>query len=65
MPKMKSHSSSKKRFKVTATGKIKRAKAYRRHHAWAKSAKQVRSLRKGGYVHDSNSAKVALSLPYA
>ena len=31
MPKLKSHSSSKKRFKLTASGKIKRAKAFKRH----------------------------------
>ena len=65
MPKMKTHSSSKKRFKVTATGKIKRARAYRRHHAWAKSTKRIRSLKKGTYVHDSNTARIRLLLPYA
>lgn len=65
MPKMKTHSSSKKRFKKTATGQIKRAKAYRRHHAWAKSSKQVRSLRGVAYVHDSNKDKFAELLPYA
>lgn len=65
MPKMKSHSSSKKRFSKTATGKIKRAKAYRRHHAWAKSSKQVRQLRGVGYVHDSNAVRIGLLLPYA
>ncbi len=65
MPKMKTHSSSKKRFKFTATGKIKRAKAYRRHHAWAKNAKSVRSLRGGAIVHDSNEARIKLLMPYA
>ena len=65
MPKMKTHSSSKKRFKVTGTGKIKRAKAYRRHHAWAKNAKKVRQMRGGAFVHDSNSAKIKELMPYA
>ncbi len=64
MPKMKTHSSCKKRFKVTANGKIKRSKAFRRHHAWAKSAKQVRSLRKAGYVSHAN-RKIAILMPYA
>ena len=64
MSKMKTHSASKKRFKKTANGLIKRAKAYRRHHAWAKSSKQVRSLRGKAYVHDSNSANFAVLLPY-
>nr|HPH88222.1 50S ribosomal protein L35 [Chitinophagales bacterium] len=31
MPKMKTNSSAKKRFKVTGSGKIKRAHAYKRH----------------------------------
>jgi len=31
MPKIKTHSSSKKRFKLTGTGKVKRAKAYKSH----------------------------------
>ncbi|MBM3886847.1 50S ribosomal protein L35 [Candidatus Dependentiae bacterium] len=65
MPKMKTHSSCKKRFKMTASGKIKRAKAYRRHHAWAKDAKSVRSLRGVTYVHESNEARIKLLMPYA
>lgn len=59
MPKMKSHSGSKKRFKKTASGKIKRARAYRRHHAWAKDAKKVRSLRSAGYVDASQEKKIS------
>jgi large subunit ribosomal protein L35 len=59
MPKMKSHSGSKKRFKKTASGKIKRARAYRRHHAWAKDAKKNRSLRSAGYVDASQEKKIS------
>lgn len=64
MPKMRTHSASKKRFRKNSLGKIKRAKAYRRHHAWAKAAKQVRQLRKGIYFEGADSKKIALLLPY-
>ena len=61
---MKSHSGCKKRFKKTSTGKIKRAKAYRRHHAWAKTAKQTRELRGGAYFEAGNKKNIAKLLPY-
>jgi len=64
MPKVKSHSSCKKRFKKNGNGKIKRSKAFRRHHAWAKTHKQVRDLRQGGYVHESQEKKIASLIPY-
>jgi len=64
MPKMKTHSASKKRFKKTASGKIKRAKAYKRHHAWAKSTKQGRSLRQGAYLQECDRQNIAKLLPY-
>ena len=41
MPKMKTNSSAKKRFKVTGSGKIKRACAYKRHILTKKSTKQI------------------------
>ncbi len=64
MPKMKTHSASKKRFTKTATGLIKRTKAYRRHHAWAKTPKRVRGLRSESYVHSANAKRIAILLPY-
>lgn len=64
MPKMKTHSSSKKRFKKTKSGLIKRTQAFRRHHAWAKSSKRIRGLRSESYVHASNERNIALLLPY-
>lgn len=45
MPKMKTHSSTKNRFKVTGTGKVTRYKAYRNHLLSGKSARQKRVLR--------------------
>jgi large subunit ribosomal protein L35 len=59
MPKMKTHSTSKKRFKKLASGKIKRSGAYRRHHAWAKSAKQGLQHRGVKLVHVADQKNVA------
>lgn len=44
MPKMKTHSSLKDRFKITGTGKVKRYKAYRNHLLSHKSGRQKRNL---------------------
>lgn len=64
MPKMKSHSGARKRFKKLASGKIKRARAYRRHHAFAKTTKQKRQLRNAAYFHEADAPKIARLLPY-
>jgi len=45
MPKMKSHKASRKRFRVTATGKLKRQQAGKRHLNSAKTGKRKRHLR--------------------
>ncbi len=45
MPKMKTVSGAKKRFKITATGKLKRKKAYASHILTKKSSKRKRNLR--------------------
>lgn len=50
MPKMKSRSGARKRFKLTATGKVKRARAFHRHILTSKTAKRKRNLRKGTLV---------------
>ena len=44
MPKMKSNSGAKKRFKTTRSGKIKRKKAFKRHILTKKSSKTKRQL---------------------
>ncbi len=64
MPKMKTHAASKKRFKKNGAGKIKRARAFRRHHSWAKSANKVRSLRHGVILHESHEKSLAILMPY-
>jgi len=54
MPKMKTHSGTKKRFKITGTGKIKRRKAFTSHIMTKKSKKRKRALRKSAIVHSGN-----------
>lgn len=44
MPKIKTHSGAKKRFKVSKTGKILRAKAYKSHILNKKTTKRKRNL---------------------
>lgn len=65
MPKMKSHSASKKRFKMTASGKVKYSKTFRRHILTKKTTKRKRNLRAPGYLFKSDAAKVHVLLPYA
>ena len=50
MPKLKTHTGAKKRFKLTKNGKVKRAKAYKSHILNKKSTKRKRNLRKGTNV---------------
>ncbi|MFI3128683.1 MAG: 50S ribosomal protein L35 [Bacillota bacterium] len=64
MPKQKTHSGAKKRFKVTASGKIKRAKAYKSHILNKKTKKRKRNLRKGGFVSASQEKTVRDLIPY-
>ena len=54
MPKVKTNSSAKKRFKVTGTGEITFQKAFKRHILTKKSKKRKRSLRKDGVVSQAN-----------
>ena len=54
MPKVKTNSSAKKRFKVTGTGKIMHQKAFKRHILTKKSNKRKRNLRKDGEVAKAN-----------
>lgn len=58
MPKMKTHSSSKKRFKLTGTGKIKRKHAYKSHILTKKETKQKRNLTHAALVHVTDEYRV-------
>jgi len=53
-----------KRFKITATGKILRSKAGRRHLLQSKSAKRKRKLAKAGLVDVTDVARVKICLPF-
>lgn len=64
MPKQKTHRGAAKRLSLTKNGKIKRAKAYRNHIMAAKSNKQKRNLRKGGYVDKSEMKRMKILIPY-
>ena len=64
MPKMKSNSGAKKRFKLTGTGKVKRNKAYARHILTKKTNKRKRLLDIDGLVSKSDLGRVAAMLPY-
>ncbi|TNE60157.1 MAG: 50S ribosomal protein L35 [Bacteroidetes bacterium] len=58
MPKMKTHSGAKKRFKVTGSGKVKRNRAGMRHQMRTKTKKAKRHLRGDVIVHQSEHARI-------
>ena len=65
MPKMKTKSGAKKRFKLSASGRIKRAQAFKRHILTKKTTKAKRHLRGVTGVHDTDTARVTAMMPYA
>ncbi len=68
MPKLKTHSGAKKRFNLTKNGKVKRARAYRRHNLnasdFGKRAKRKRRLRKSAMADVTNAKVIKLLIPY-
>jgi len=62
MPKIKTKSAAKKRFSVTATGKIKRKHAYKSHILTKKSTKRKRNLTYFSLVAKSDLRNVRLTL---
>lgn len=54
MPKVKTHKGTAKRFKLTGTGKIRRAKAFKSHILEKKSPKRKRNFRHDTLVHESD-----------
>jgi len=65
MPKLKTQRGAAKRFKLTKSGKLKRAKALRNHILTNKSTKRKRNLRKGGYIDKVDAKGLKRLLPYA
>ncbi|MBU0752965.1 MAG: 50S ribosomal protein L35 [Gammaproteobacteria bacterium] len=65
MPKMKTKSGAKKRFKIRAGGSIKRSQAFKRHILTKKSTKSKRQLRGMTAVHDADTKQIRAMMPYA
>jgi large subunit ribosomal protein L35 len=64
MPKMKSHSGAKKRFRFTATGKIRRKHSHKNHILTKKNSDRVRKLRGTEVVSEQDQKKLEKMLPY-
>lgn len=64
MPKMKTHRGAAKRFSLTKSGRVKRAKAYKSHILTKKSSKRKRNLRKGGYIAAQEEKNIRKLIPY-
>ncbi|MFO0749926.1 MAG: 50S ribosomal protein L35 [Myxococcota bacterium] len=64
MPKIKTHKGASKRFRVTASGKLKRKKRNQNHLLSKKSSKLKRALGKGAYVSDADAPNIKAIIPY-
>ena len=64
MPKLKTKSSAKKRFSLTATGKVRRQHANKRHGMIKRSNKQIRDLRGTTLMSESDAKFVKRFMPY-
>ena len=65
MPKLKTKSGAKKRFKITSSGKIISAKTGKRHGMIKRTPKQIRNKRGTSLLSKSDSRIVKKYLPYA
>jgi len=65
MPKLKSNSGAKKRFKVAPSGTVKHRKTFKRHLLTGKSAKRKRRLSTTVVIHESDHSRVRPLLPYS
>jgi large subunit ribosomal protein L35 len=64
MPKMKSSRGAMKRFKVTASGKVKRSRSGKSHLLSSKSKKRKRRLRQTTLVSASETKTIRKLIPY-
>ncbi|MDT4894975.1 MAG: large subunit ribosomal protein [Acidobacteriota bacterium] len=64
MPKLKTHKGAAKRFRLTATGKIKRGHSHARHILTKKTNKRKRQLDIDGLVSEGDQKRVEAMLPY-
>ena len=65
MPKMKTKSSAKKRFRVRPGGTVKRGQAFKRHILTKKTTKNKRHLRGAANVHERDVDSIAKMMPFA
>ena len=64
MPKIKTHSGAKKRFKLTKNGLVKRGHAYKSHILNKKTTKRKRNLRQTAVADVTNTATIKKLIPY-
>ena len=64
MPKLKTHKGAAKRFKKTASGKVKRSHAFLRHILTSKEQNRKRGLRHSELVSDADTPKIKRMIPY-
>jgi large subunit ribosomal protein L35 len=64
MPKMKTKQSAAKRLKRTASGRLKRNRAWKRHKLEAKGPKRKRRLRKAVVVAEVDQPRLDRLVPY-
>lgn len=64
MPKLKTHKATKKRVRITGTGKVKMSHAYRRHRLVTKTKSSKLRHRKGLYAPKSDEKNIKKRLPY-
>ncbi len=64
MPKMKTRRATAKRFRFTASGKIKRGRANRSHLLTRRSANRMRKLRRPALVSKEDEHRIKQMMPY-
>ena len=64
MPKLKTHSGASKRFKKTASGKVKRGHSFLRHMLTTKAKKRKRQLGTASLVDPADTPKIKRMIPY-
>jgi len=64
MPKLKTHKGAAKRFRLTATGKVKRGHSHARHILTSKTTKRKRQLDLDSMVSDADEKPTKRMLPY-
>ena len=64
MPKLKTHRGAAKRFRKTAGGKIKRAKAFKSHILTKKTSKRKRHLDQDTLISEADQRRIGRMIPY-